>query len=87
MARSRKKTYDPRQLTFNFDVTADQIEQLRRENTHADAQEAYNARQTNSSAGNSPHSAATGNHSRGMQRGVHQFSLFDFGQEIGRAHV
>lgn len=80
MARSRKKTYDPRQLTFNFDVTADQIEQLRRENTHADAQEAHNARQTNSSAGNSPHSAATGNHSRGMQRGVHQFSLFDFGQ-------
>lgn len=80
MARSRKKIYDPRQLMFNFDVTADQIEQLRRENAHADAQEAHNARQTNSSAGNSPYRAATGNYPRGSQRGVPQFSLFDFGQ-------
>lgn len=31
MARSRKKIYDPRQLMFNFEVTADHIEQLRRE--------------------------------------------------------
>ena len=80
MARPRKKAYDPRQLSFNFDVTADQIEELRRENAHADTKEAHNARQTNSSVGNSPHSVASGNHPRGTQRGVHQFSLFDFGQ-------
>ena len=49
MARPRKQKYDPRQLSFTFDVTADQIEQLRRENAQADTKEEYHARQTNQS--------------------------------------
>ena len=39
MSRPRKQKYDPRQLTFNFEVMADHIEQLQTEKAHADLQE------------------------------------------------
>ena len=38
MARRRKQTYDPRQLTL-FDFMADKIEQIREENIQTDLQE------------------------------------------------
>ena len=39
MARRRKQTYDPRQLSFMMDLMADQIEHIRAENIQADLEE------------------------------------------------
>ena len=39
MARRRKQTYDPRQLSFMMDIMADQIEHIRTENIQADLEE------------------------------------------------
>ena len=79
MAR-RKRSYDPRQLSFSFEVMADQIESLHRENVQADLQEEkQNARQTDSPIGNRPDRSQARNHQRREKRGIHQFGLFDTG--------
>lgn len=179
MARPRKQKYDPRQLSFMFDLMTDQIDSIREENERADRQEEispplkastavqraydhvqpdsllpyvrlgmnskgmtvyalqaggrmisrnpaimqtadgdkdspdnlyskgkhhyltveevaafrksstqtvqtsevqYGARQTNGSVGNRPQSSQARNDRGSEKRGVHQFSLFDFGQ-------
>lgn len=78
MAR-RKKKYDPRQLTFNFEVMADHIETINHENAQSD-EVVNHARQTDSSSGNRPYSASPGNDQRGTQREIRQLRLFDLGQ-------
>ncbi|MDL2267293.1 hypothetical protein LJC46_04815, partial [Desulfovibrio sp. OttesenSCG-928-G15] len=64
-----------------MDIMVDQIEGIRAENIQADtASEVQDARQTDKPIGNSQNSSQTRNDSGGEERGVHQFSLFNFGQ-------
>lgn len=84
MAR-KKKTYDPRQLSFSFEVMTDHMIQLKIENTVPDTpttkEVLYGTGQTNQSAGNSPKDAISGNNLMDSQpRMVQQLGLFDLGQ-------
>lgn len=72
----RKKKYDPRQLTFNFDVMADHIESIQRENTQNDEVVSY-VRPTDSTLGNSEKAFAPRNNPQSTHRGVQQLGLFD----------
>ena len=80
MARPRKQKYDPRQLTFMFDIMADHVENIRTENRYTEQQEEItHARQTNKPVGHSAIRSLPRNNLGGQERGAHQLSLFDFG--------
>lgn len=78
---ARKKRYDPRQLTFLFDVMADQIENLKREETDSPKKkEAYHDRRAGTSVGDrKPRSKAGNNPDDPTGFKVSQFSLFGAG--------